>query len=405
MRPKILFILPAFQKARGGGKKLVANLSLLLKECEKIIVLYDGTIEFPHEGKIISIHSLPTSNPFLKIFRFFIRIRKIKSIKRKEKPIISISFMEGANVVNVLSSQGEKIMLSTHTDLSSFPVFKTFIGMVYKFLIRLLYKKANAVIAVSRGVAKSLLNLGVPKEKVKVIYNFIFLDEIRKKSKESIPSAFENMEYIINVGRLSFPKGQWYLLRIFKEVKKEFPKLKLLILGDGELKNFLINYSQTLDLKTFVWDRDKLSNNFDVYFLGFQENPLKFISRSKFFALTSLWEGFSLILIEALACEVPVISSDCKSGPREILAPDTDFKIQTKEPEFAKYGILMPVFDKKFKNPKSTLEEKEKQWVEVIKKLLSNEELRMKYAQQAKERAAYFDASNIGQEWIKIINI
>jgi len=108
MKTKILLILPAFRKAKGGGKKVVASLSLLLKEYEKIIVLYDGTLEFPHNGKVISLQSCPSSNLFLKIFRFFSRIWKIKQIKRKEKPAISISFMEGANVVNILSCQGEK---------------------------------------------------------------------------------------------------------------------------------------------------------------------------------------------------------------------------------------------------------------------------------------------------------
>jgi len=87
--------------------------------------------------------------------------------------------------------------------------------------------------------------------------------------------SFKNIEFIVNVGSLSLPKGQWYLLRIFKEVKKEFPKLKLLILGEGELKNFLINFSQDLGLKTFVWNRDQLSENFDCLFFRFSEQSIQ----------------------------------------------------------------------------------------------------------------------------------
>jgi len=76
--------------------------------------------------------------------------------------------------------------------------------------------------------------------------------------------------------------------------------------------------------------------------------------------LSSSWEGFPNVLIEALACEIPIISTDCKSGPREILAPETDFNYQTSKPEFGKYGILMPVFDNKFKNTSEPLDEREK---------------------------------------------
>ncbi|MEM1578023.1 MAG: glycosyltransferase [Candidatus Pacearchaeota archaeon] len=76
---------------------------------------------------------------------------------------------------------------------------------------------------------------------------------------------------LITVGRLTKQKGQWYLLRVFKELKKDFSELKLLILGDGELRNYLVNLSEKLGLKTYLWNKDKISENFDVYFLGSQK--------------------------------------------------------------------------------------------------------------------------------------
>jgi len=118
------------------------------------------------------------------------------------------------------------------------------------------------------------------------------LEEIREKIKESVPPIFANTEYIINVDRLSLSKGQWHLIRIFKKIKEEFSQLGLLILGDGELKDYLVKFSQALELKTFVWDRDMLSENFDIYFLGFQNNPFKFMAKSRLFVFPSLWEGF-----------------------------------------------------------------------------------------------------------------
>jgi glycosyltransferase involved in cell wall biosynthesis len=100
-----------------------------------------------------------------------------------------------------------------------------------------------------------------------------------------------------------------------------------------------------------------------------------------------------------MACGVPVVSSDCKSGPREILAPNTDFSHQTQKPEFAEYGVLMPVFDVKYKNANEPLEEKEIMWVETIDRLLEDESWRKNYSEKAKQRAEDFSIEKIVQEW------
>jgi glycosyltransferase involved in cell wall biosynthesis len=105
-----------------------------------------------------------------------------------------------------------------------------------------------------------------------------------------------------------------------------------------------------------------------------------------------------------MACGVPVVSSDCRSGPREILAPNTDFRYQTDKPEFAEYGVLMPVFEVKFKSAKEPLEEKEKIWVEVIDRLLRDEDLRKHYSEKAKQRADDFKIEKIIQEWMEVLN-
>jgi Glycosyltransferase len=193
------------------------------------------------------------------------------------------------------------------------------------------------------------------------------------------------------------------LIRVFKALKEKHKDLKLVILGEGELKDYLVEVSQELGLKTYVWDRDALSESFDVYFLGFQKNPFKFIAKSKLFVFPSLWEGFPNALVEAMACGVPVVSSDCRSGPREILAPNTDFNYQTKKPEFAEYGVLMPVFEVKYKSANERLEEREIMWVGTIDKLLEDENLRKNYSEKAKQRAEDFRIEKIVQEWKEIL--
>jgi glycosyltransferase involved in cell wall biosynthesis len=177
-----------------------------------------------------------------------------------------------------------------------------------------------------------------------------------------------------------------------------------MILGEGELKDYLVKLSEELGLKTYIWDRDKLSESFDVYFLGFQKNPFKFIARSKLFVFPSLWEGFPNVLVEAMACGMPVVSSDCRSGPREILASNTDFNYQTQKPEFAEYGIIMPVFEVKYKSAEELLGEKERMWVETVDKLLEDENLRKHYSEKAKQRAEDFRIEKILIEWRNILN-
>ena len=117
----------------------------------------------------------------------------------------------------------------------------------------------------------------------------------------------------------------------------------------------------------------------------------------------SLWEGFPNALVESMDCTVCVVSSDCRNGPRERLAPDTDFSHQTQKPEFAEYGVLMPVFEVKYKSAEEPLEEREIMWIETIDKLLEDENLKKHYSEKAKQRAEDFRIEKIVEKWREIL--
>lgn len=385
--------------AGGGAEAVLVRIAKFLKP-EKIYLL-ERDVKYPVDEDLISFLSNHTRDTNSIFKTLYIPIYGIKFLKEINKTNLVISFLERANFVNIISKylRGHRAIISVQTD----PICGHIgIRVINKILIKILYNKADRIITVSQGVANSLISLGITKNKVRVIYNPIPLEETIEKSKEEIEEVFKKSDFLITVGRLTKAKGQWHLLRIFKEVKKEFPRLKLLILGEGELKEYLINLSRNIGLKTYVWDEEEISKDYDVYFMGFRENPFKYIARAKLLVFPSLWEGFANVLVEALACKAIIVASNCKSGPREILAPDAEVNYQTKEPEFAKYGVLMPVLEGDLKNTKA-LTEKEVIWLETIKMLLKNENLIKDYKEKALERAKDFDISKIIEDWYKVI--
>lgn len=188
-------------------------------------------------------------------------------------------------------------------------------------LARWLYPKADVIVAVSNGVADGLIAMtGLPREKIKVVYNPVITDLILIKAKEPINHPwFQNTDtkIIVSVGRLENQKDFATLIHALEVINGNLP-IRLVILGEG---------SQRDHLQSII---DKLGLNEIVDMPGYVENPYPYLKQASVFVLSSKYEGFPGVLVEALACGVPVISTDCPSGPAEIL-------------EYGKYGKLVPV--------------------------------------------------------------
>ena len=407
-----MFIIPNL--TGGGAERALVNIYEGLrnyKNYELFIVLLQNLKNYEISDENLIIIDTPGSkNLLLKLKNFIKRLYSLYSIKKRIKPDICISFLESADALNLLTKQrNQKIILSIRSYMSklfkedySKSIFKYLLRIIYSSTYKVLVNRADLIICVSRAVADDFRSFyNVDNNKIKVIYNPIQIDVIEELKQEPLneyETIFEQ-PVLITSGRLTKAKGHWYLIRAFKLLKEKSQKLKLVILGKGELKDYLIELSENLGLKTFVWDRNIFSNNYDVYFLGFQKNPFKFISKAKVFVFTSLWEGFPNALVEAMACNVPVISTDCKSGPREILAPTTNYSYQTNKPEFSEYGILLPVFNSIFKYADEPYIDEEKVFADILYSLLENEKLRQSYAHKAKERVEDFRIETIIKEW------
>ena len=190
-------------------------------------------------------------------------------------------------------------------------------------------------------------------------------------------------------------------MKIFSCLKKVDPEPKLVILGDGELKDYLTALSRALGLRTFDITKDPPSEHYDVYFLGFQENPYKFLYRSRLFVFTSAWEGFPNALLEAMACRLPVISANCEYGPAEILgikAAISDYADQ--KPRYSDFGILLPALNgEKIRQAGENPDGTEKLWVDHIEAALGDHKIIRKYSEMSAVRALDFDIKKIALNW------
>jgi glycosyltransferase involved in cell wall biosynthesis len=245
---------------------------------------------------------------------------------RRERPQAMLSALNYANIVAIwaklLARVQTHLVVSEHNTLSCSTQNASSVRVkLLPLLIKIFYPYADAVVAVSHGVAEDLITMtGLPMEKVKVIYNPVITPELFAKAEEPLDHPWfrpGEPPVVLGVGRLTKQKDFPTLIRAFALVRKERPA-RLMILGEGEERPKLETLARELGIEE------------DFVLPGFVENPYKYMKRASAFVLSSRWEGLPTVLIEALALGVPVISTNCPSGPAEIL-------------EHGKWGCLVPV--------------------------------------------------------------
>lgn len=256
---------------------------------------------------------------------------------------------------------------------------------ILTWFVRWLFRYADCIVANSRGVADDVVaTTGIVSSKVTVIFNPKPYKEIRRLAALPVPHpwlADPTIPVIVGVGRLREQKNFPLLIRAFAAL--EDSHTRLIIVGDGREREHL---------KSLVCE---LGINARVHFAGYQDNPYAWLARASVFSACSLWEGLPNVVLEALICGVPVIASDCSSGPREILAPDTDYRTRLAvgdAPEYARFGVLTPVGD-------------EAALTEALSTLLADATLRVTYAATGSERSKDFDERNSIEYYIKALGV
>lgn len=405
MKKKYLFINSL--QAGGAERQAIALTSFI--EFEQVFLI-TPQIDYVIKNRIKSLSFLKKARNSLDIIISIIYCLFIFSSQISKNSTV-ISFLEYANFINIFTKYFKSHISIVNIQIIPSIQYSKKRYWLHNFLIRWLYPKAEKVCCNSLLIKEDLIkSYQVPEHKIKVIYNSYDLQYIKEKSLEPLNheelAIFNKYPVLINAARLNGNKAHWNLIRVFKELHQNNRNLKLVILGKGELKSFLVNLSNSLGLRTFVYDtKQVLTENYDVYLWGFTQNPFKLIRHAQWFVFTSLVEGMPNSLNESIICGTPVISSDCISGPREILTNEIDVNAQTyiSTIEFGKYGILMPVFDGKILDATENLTFVEKIWIDSLGQVISSDNLRLFYHDKCNERAADFDYLQKVKDWENLI--
>lgn len=395
VKRKILFVYSDLNS--GGIIKVIKNILRYIDydSFEVAILLYNSPDfnPFSPQVRILSIDK-PQRNGIAQIKDFFLRAKAIAKKIESLNPDIVFSHFNRINVnvlyaKHYLKSVRPKFIAVEHTSPAAefnyslsdmfkgiyhYPNNGIIINLLYilsniilRIFIRRHYPKADLVIAVSKGIKDELENsFGVKSDKIRVVYNPVDNKELRTLSEESVQHGLEKgVINIVTVGRLERQKDHKTLIEAFSMFSKEHDS-HLYIVGEGSYKNYL---------EALIADKD-LSDR--VTLTGYLDNPFPLINAADIFVLSSIYEGFGLVLVESMFLGTPVISTDCKSGPAEIIRNGEN-------------GLLVLVgnADGIYK---------------ALKEIVENTKLRNTISENGKKRAEDFSAEKITSIYEEIFN-
>ncbi len=397
---KILIITSSLDD--GGVARIVSEMTLLLPQDWQfdILLVHSEDIRYKYNGRIIGlgIKEPKSRTNLLYAMKVFVkRFKVLKELKDNNNYDVCISFMDSSNVCNILTGNKKcKTLAVVENYMSQQAKYDWKYRYIVNPMIKLFYNKADKVVACSNESCDDLAqNYGIKRDKLQRIYCSIDTKSIEDVCNTSeIPSEdkdwFSKDRTILTAGRLCMQKGQWHLVRAFDKVVKTVPDAKLVIFGDGELKDYLNKLISDYGLEKNVIIH-KYTNILPAY-----------ISNSAAFVMPSLFEGFPTAMLMAFSCGTACIASDFVSGAREQLAPEC--KDPIKGFYCGGYGILtMPLDEKKLSAEEPLLEE-ENSLADALISVLTDEKTRSKYSDLAKKRSLDFDSIKIYDEWKEVIS-
>jgi len=365
----------------GGQDRVAARLTHILKDYYNVkMIIVDGReINYDICCEYRCMNMYPGTNTVRRIIGAVRRVLVAKKLKREWNTDICLSFGTTCDYINAFSKRKDLVFLSIrgYKDLTTSP------NILKRLWNHTIYSKAKGIICVSQNIVNRGKEL-YPKHSSKfhLLYNpydFKLIDELKKESIACYSDLFASNRIIISVGTYRYEKGYWHLVKAFSLLRSKYKGIKLFIMGSEQP-------GHKTKLAKLVSDL-KLSD--DVILADFDENPMKYISKSAIYVLSSVFEGFPNALVEAMACRVPVIAADCKSGPREILSEGDPFTIAT-DVEHQDYGLLVPPMNIEEKYESVDIEECDRHLSRAIERYLSDESFADEYADKARKGAGRY---------------
>jgi glycosyltransferase involved in cell wall biosynthesis len=322
MRPPIALFIPSLHG--GGAERVMVSLANGFARrglrVDLVLVKDEGVYRSAVDGavRVIDLNRSRTLGSVFALARYL----------KRERPRAVLSAMNYVNIVaiwaRVLSRADCRLVISDHANLSQALVDAP--GTIKKalpWLMKRSYPRADAIVTVSDGVADDLsTTLGLARSRIVTRHNPIETIELLRKREETLDHPWcapGQPPVILGAGRLSKEKDFATLIKAFEHLRAS-RNARLIILGEGAERRAL----EAL--------RESSAHRGDILLAGYQANPYNWMRAASIFVLSSRWEGFGNVLVEAMACGTSVISTRCPSGPEEILAQ-------------GKWGRLTPVGD------------------------------------------------------------
>jgi glycosyltransferase involved in cell wall biosynthesis len=319
-RPRLAFFI--HNMGSGGAQRIMLTLgeAIARQDCDVDLVLVRAEgprmSEIPPTIRVVDLGARRIITSLPKLMRYL----------RENRPSALMSFLSPVNCVAIaaraLAAPATRLVISERSTFTP-AIARPLDRLVLPWLMRWSYPFADALIAISNGVAQDIHQaIGLDKSMMHVVYNPALNPRLRHLADEPIDHPwFANgaPPVVLGVGRLTEQKDFPTLIRAFAKVRATRP-VRLMILGEGADRDSLIRLARDLGISD------------DVTLPGFERNPYKYMRGAALFAFSSRWEGFGNVLVEAMALGTPVVSTDCPSGPAEIL-------------EGGRWGRLVPVGD------------------------------------------------------------
>ncbi|WP_418604272.1 glycosyltransferase [Hwangdonia sp.] len=363
MKPKKIALV-GFHLSGGGTARVMANLSESFhdKGIELHIIIIHDELGYDYSGTLYNLGKLK-SEPNT-VFNKIKRLIHLRSYVKQNDFDFVIDFRFRKRIIQEylisrLVYNQKKTIYTIHSSQLAIYLPKS------KYWANVIYGKAYKIIAITESM-KNLVETIYPfLDNVGMVYNPIILNKIKEKSIEALEI---NFEYIIGVGQFDTDQKQFdKLIEAYSKSILPQTRIKLVILGRGKKKSELEAIAK------------KLNVDENVQFLGFKENPYKYMANARFFVLSSWHEGHPMVLIEALACGTPVVSFDCPTGPKEVVNhSDNGLLIENQNIDALINGMNI---------------------------MLTNESLYSHCKSNALKSVEKFSVKQIGKQWLKLMKI